>query len=111
MNSCKTARRECIEAGRKNSLTRAGLVRRLVRRHCGGCGFGGFSCRFCQWIYDRGFQEVAFLLFVLFVSACVDIFNAIRRCLDFVRKHDGVFYTRSRDIAAWTLQRETKGAR
>jgi len=37
--------------------------------------------------------------------------NAIRRCLDYVRKHDGVFYTRSRDIAAWTLQRETKGAR
>ncbi len=37
--------------------------------------------------------------------------NAIRRCLDYVRKHDGVFYTRSRDIAEWTLQRETKGAR
>ena len=37
--------------------------------------------------------------------------TAIRRCLDYVRKHDGVFYTRSRDIAEWTLQRETKAAR
>jgi hypothetical protein len=37
--------------------------------------------------------------------------NAIRRCLDYGRKHDGVFHTRSRDIAEWALQRETKGAR
>jgi hypothetical protein len=28
----------------------------------------------------------------------------IRKCLDYVKKHDGVFYTRNRDIADWTLK-------
>jgi peptidoglycan/xylan/chitin deacetylase (PgdA/CDA1 family) len=32
--------------------------------------------------------------------------NAIRQCLDYARKHDGVFYTRNRDIAEWALHRE-----
>lgn len=34
--------------------------------------------------------------------------NTIRRCLDYVRKHDGVFYARSRDVAEWALKREAK---
>jgi peptidoglycan/xylan/chitin deacetylase (PgdA/CDA1 family) len=34
--------------------------------------------------------------------------NTIRRCLDYVRKHDGVFYTRSRDIAEWTIKQGTE---
>jgi peptidoglycan/xylan/chitin deacetylase (PgdA/CDA1 family) len=35
--------------------------------------------------------------------------NTIRRCLDYVRSHDGVFYTRNRDIAEWTLKRHAGG--
>jgi peptidoglycan/xylan/chitin deacetylase (PgdA/CDA1 family) len=31
--------------------------------------------------------------------------NTLRRCLDYVREHDSVFYARSRDVAEWTLQR------
>jgi peptidoglycan/xylan/chitin deacetylase (PgdA/CDA1 family) len=31
--------------------------------------------------------------------------STVRRCLDYVKKHDGVFYTRARDIAEWTLKR------
>ncbi len=34
--------------------------------------------------------------------------GTIRRCLDYVRKHDGVFYARSRDVAEWALKREQK---
>jgi peptidoglycan/xylan/chitin deacetylase (PgdA/CDA1 family) len=33
----------------------------------------------------------------------------IRKCLDYVRQHDGVFYTRNRDIAEWTLERWKAG--
>jgi peptidoglycan/xylan/chitin deacetylase (PgdA/CDA1 family) len=29
----------------------------------------------------------------------------IRKCLDYVKQHDGVFYARKRDIAEWTLKR------
>jgi peptidoglycan/xylan/chitin deacetylase (PgdA/CDA1 family) len=36
--------------------------------------------------------------------------STIRRCLDYVKNHDGVFYTRSRDIAQWTLDREKNPA-
>ena len=34
--------------------------------------------------------------------------NTIRRCLDYVRKHDGVFYTRSRDIAEWAIKQKAE---
>ncbi|HEV2571374.1 MAG TPA: polysaccharide deacetylase family protein [Beijerinckiaceae bacterium] len=37
--------------------------------------------------------------------------NTIRRCLDYVRQHDGVYYTRSRDIAEWALKREKEAGR
>ena len=32
----------------------------------------------------------------------------IRRCLDYAREHEGVWYARKRDIAEWTLARETR---
>jgi peptidoglycan/xylan/chitin deacetylase (PgdA/CDA1 family) len=35
--------------------------------------------------------------------------GTIRRCLDYVRKHDKVFHARSRDVAEWALRRETAG--
>jgi hypothetical protein len=31
----------------------------------------------------------------------------IRKCLDYVKGHDAVFYARKRDIAEWTLKRGT----
>jgi peptidoglycan/xylan/chitin deacetylase (PgdA/CDA1 family) len=35
--------------------------------------------------------------------------STICRCLDYVRKHDKVFYARSRDVAEWALRREMTG--
>jgi peptidoglycan/xylan/chitin deacetylase (PgdA/CDA1 family) len=35
--------------------------------------------------------------------------NTIRRCLDYVRQHDGVYHARSRDVAEWALQRHARG--
>lgn len=32
--------------------------------------------------------------------------NTIRKCLDYVRQHEGVYHCRSRDIAEWALKRE-----
>lgn len=36
--------------------------------------------------------------------------STIRRCIDYVKKHDGVYYPRNRDIAEWTLKREKAAA-
>jgi len=36
--------------------------------------------------------------------------STIRRCLDYVKKHDAVYYPRNRDIAEWTLKKETAAA-
>jgi peptidoglycan/xylan/chitin deacetylase (PgdA/CDA1 family) len=35
----------------------------------------------------------------------------IRRCFDYAKQHDDVWFARRRDIAEWTLERETKAAR
>jgi peptidoglycan/xylan/chitin deacetylase (PgdA/CDA1 family) len=34
--------------------------------------------------------------------------NTIRRCLEYVRKHDGVYYTRSCDIAEWAIKQKAE---
>jgi peptidoglycan/xylan/chitin deacetylase (PgdA/CDA1 family) len=36
--------------------------------------------------------------------------STIRRCLDYVKKHDDVYYPRNRDIAEWTLRKEQAAA-
>jgi peptidoglycan/xylan/chitin deacetylase (PgdA/CDA1 family) len=34
----------------------------------------------------------------------------IRRCIEYAKRHEGVWYARKRDIAAWALEREGKAA-
>jgi hypothetical protein len=34
----------------------------------------------------------------------------LKRCFDYARRHDDVWYARKRDIAEWALARETSAA-
>lgn len=87
------------------------LIMWTMAKNPPGIIWDGFKDTFDQ-LYEegrRGSPKWTEITLHFHMAGRPTLIPTIRRCLEYAKQHEGVWFPRKRDIAEWTLQREHRG--